>query len=673
MKRGDTHPRMRWLTPVAGALLLLAVIAVFHPVTDYELINYDEKKQLVDNPLAHSLSPANIGRIFSSFCITSYYPVRLLSLAIDHHFWGLNPRGYHLTNLVIHLGNSLMLMLLILRLWDTGGSQPPGKNSNKPGQSKQGRSLRLVCGAAGASAVFALHPVVVESVAWVGCREEILMLFFVLLGVHAFMSSPMAPLPQIPRSGSRRSRTWGLLCILFVVCACLSNVMASASAFILTAFGMIFSDMTKAEETSRPALQYLLQKFFISFRSCWPFWIIAIAAIVVKKVGDPLRVSQVWQVVDEPPMSLAMRATTVFRLYAIDLKQVVWPRDLTFLYPSFASDSAVTTVLLFAGIALAGATGVVLWKLWNNVTRDRGQAGGTCMRVTLFGIAWFLAGLLPSIQLIPHHIYRGDRFFYLPLPGAAIAVSGIVCFVFRGGTALVGRRAEQTKGSWILAPLLGVVLILGVNSTRQLKIWQNGVALFEHCVKLNPSSQGAHFNLGNAFSDKGRFPEALRCFQQSFALAPSRPDVNYNLANTLQRLGRAPEALEWYDRALAVNPDNPDVLLNHGIALYEVRKHAAAAKQFARANTLRPGHALTHYNWGNALAALNRREEAIQHFRESLRLDTTNTKAHFNLAVMLLQTGHVPEGQQQLREALRLAEAEGNTALASKIRGALPN
>jgi Flp pilus assembly protein TadD len=663
---------MRWIVPVAGLLLTLAVIAVFHPVRDYEFVNYDEKKQLIDNPLAQSLSPGNIARIFSSFCITSYYPVRLLSLAIDHHFWKLNPRGYHLTNLAIHLGSSLLLMLLILRLWEACGKQLAGKDSKPTSKEGQRWTVRQVCGAAGAAAIFALHPLVVEPVAWVGCREEILMLFFVLLGVHAFMSSPMAPIPPLPRRGVWSPQIWGVLCVLFVVCACLSNVMAAASAFILTAFGMIFSNPAEPPDTDRPALRYLLRKFYLSFRSSWPFWVIALAAIVVKKIGDPLRVSQVWQVVDEPPMSLLLRMATVFRLFALDLKQVLWPRNLTFLYPPFAKGDAMTTVLLFAGIVLAGVIGVLLWRLWQSRARDRGQASGISARVILFGIVWFLAGVLPSVQLIPHHIYRGDRFFYLPLPGAAIAVSGIVYFILGGGAAQVGRRDRQAKGGWVLVPLLCIVLLLAGNSARQLRIWRNGVTLFEHCVKLNPTANGTHFNLGNAFSDEGRFPEALQCFQRSFALAPTRPDVNYNLANTLQRMGRSAEALEWYDKALAVTPDNPDVLLNHGIALHEVGKHAAAAEQFAKANTLRPGHALTYYNRGNALAALGRTGEAIEHFRESVRLDPGNTKAHFNLAVLLLQTGQVHEGQQQLREALRLAEAEGNTALASKIRTALP-
>ncbi len=700
--RSVPRRRHRWALLLAAAALTAAVWTVYRPVLGYGFTNYDEQQQVVRNPLVRGLSPENLGRIFTSRSSHSYYPVRLLSYAVDHAVWGMDPTGFHLTNLLLHTANVLLLAGLILRLvrWrprvaepaaglssvalgakeEAAGDVPPHRGSREPsaaGANPGGANSRSrlepfagpargtawpIMAAALGAAGFALHPVAVEPVAWIAGREELLMVFGALGCLHLHLSA------RRREAEAGRATPGAVACHLGAVAACIvacgSNVVGAVVPALVTVWDVA--------APGRPPLRRAALAWA-------PLWAVGIAAVAIKALGPVPPAAQALPAA----IPLARRPGLVLHLFGRNVLTLLRPADLTVQYRWEVPEGSLEPgVLLGLGGVLALAAAMVL------VRRHK---------VVLFGLGWFVLALAPVSQLVLHHIYRADRLMYLPLAGLMVAA----------GAALAHVRHTSTRT--VAACLTGALLALwGVLAVGQVPVWRDSLALFERAVRLNPESGLAHYNyagalaararhgeavghykaylrvrpehaeargnLGASLAGLGRTDAAIDQYRRALEVEPLHAGIRYNLANALVRKGRSDEALAHYRAILETAPDAGKVRYNLALALARTGDHAGAVGQLERLLADDPDSA-------KALAALARvlatsddpevrdPERAVQLAERACeRTNRTSAMALGSLATAYAADGRVPEAIAAAEEALEVAEAAGEEARARRLR-----
>lgn len=563
-----------WLAAVVLAYL---VCALFLPIVSFEFVNLDVPQQVIENPHIRGLTSENVRHILSTWCIASYYPVRTLTYAVDYQLRGLDPGGFKRTNGLIHVGNVLLVFWLILRLFRhpmaVDGSAGPWWD---------------VAVAAIPAGIFAVHPVVVEPVAWVPGREELLMTLGALGCIHFFLTAR-----RLGEVGGRRRAAVAshVLATLCCVLACLSNAVAAVIPLLITAWDLLTLEGRKLK-------RILCGTSFL--------WMVGAATILIKKAGDSLHPRPA-------PMEMfsIQQPMVVLHVYWLNLKTLVWPKNLTVDYPRVKPQSFLDQGVVL-GVIAVGLTCAVLWSV-----RRR--------RLAFFGLAWFGLALAPTSQIMPHHIDRADRFLYLPLVGLAVAAA----MLLRPLNGAVKKRAAVT-----VVGVLGLTVpLLHVVSARHLPVWRDGVTLWENCLRLDPYNAFAHSCLADNLSEKEQFDRAIPHYERALELGA---DDYRTLHNFAMRLAVSHKE-EWRDYERAIR------LARRGCEVTEWKDPK-----------LRRALATAHMNFATALKQDGRVEEAIHQYREAIEADPTYEVAMFNLAILL-----VTRGDEELRrpdEAFRLIE-----------------
>ncbi len=569
-----------WPTVTSAVALAAGVWVIFAPVLGYEFAGYDIQDQVTDNPFIHHLSWTNLGRIFTQRYVTSYYPVRLLSFAIDRALWGLDPRGFHLTNLLIHTANVLLVYALGLRIrrW-TGVSGAWG-----------------VAVATVAAGLFAVHPLVVEPIAWVSAREELLMVLGTLATLHFYAAAR--------RRWIEGGRGVGYSVAAVVAClvACGSSAIGAVIPVMVTAWEVLAPGQRKAR------------------RVAWttaPFWAIGVATFVLKVAEPP-------PALRPPGWSTAERALAALMVYAKDAAAMVWPYGLTPMYPSpTAPDPGDPWV--WVGLALVAGT----------------VAAGTALararwRAALWGLVAVVVAMLPHLQVLAHHIHRRDRFLYLPLAGLSVGLAAL--------GAQVGRRLLRAAVVAAGAMALGV---LAASSAMNLPVWRDPVTLHTRMVALKPDRPEARCDLGSALSDAGHPRAAEKHLRWAVALDSDYARARYNLGNLCLNQGRIEDARRQYEQSLARAPDDPYALNNDGIVMILMGRADDAEGAFRRALRGSPYHMSSLRNLGRLLATQGRFEEAEVLLWAALSIDPARGRTRQELAdvqACLSEGRTAPEG-----------------------------
>lgn len=485
------------LRMIAASLAVTAlgclVFAVFFPILNHEFVDFDVYGQLLQNPYIRGLTLDNLKHILTTRCITSYYPVRTLSFALDYQIWGLNPRGFNLTQILVHLANTLLVFGLAARLL----------RQTAPDRAPAG-SLRSLSAAFLPACAFAVHPLVVEPVAWVAGREELLMTLGVLGCIHFHLFA--RGLGQ-----QRGRRNAALLChvlaALSCLGACLSNVVAAVTPLLITAWDLLFLPPPRFRKI---------------FRATLVLWLIGATTIVVKVLGP-----------DTAPMSepshqeLPQRLMLAADVYRLNLKAVVRPTDLAIVYADARPYRGLDPKVAI-GVILIGASCLLLWRARRHKT-------------LLYGLVWFLVALGPSSHLMAHHWIRADRFLYLPLVGLAVACAA-------GLRSLAGMaRTRSTRLALAAAASLAILLLAGL-SVAQVGTWRNARALWEHCVKVSPDSPIAEGALADVFVQAGQFVRAIPHYRMAIRLDPDNKETLNNFALELA----TNDAIDLRDYGLAI-------------------------------------------------------------------------------------------------------------------------
>ena len=576
--------------------LLLALLTglIYWQVQNHAFLDYDDGTYVTENPYIQTgFTMKSLAWALSATYASNWHPLTWISHLLDVQLFGLKPAGHHLVNLLFHIANTLLLFLVLSRM------------------------TRALWQSAFVAALFALHPLHVESVAWVAERKDVLSAFFwmLTLGAYAFYTE---------RPGLRR---YGAV-LLFFVLGLMAKPMLVTLPFVfllldywpLGRFPQLHSQEKKKVSGSLKSLRPLLLEKI-------PFFLLSAASSVITYVAQ----QRGGAVESFQSLPLSERLGNALVSYILYIGKMLWPQNLAVMYPHYGMPSLWQAGGAF--LLLLGITGLVI--------------GRARLRPYLMvGWLWYLGTLVPVIGIVQVGAQAmADRYTYLPLIGLFIMAAW--------GVSDLTVSWKYRKESLIL--LAGTVLsILMISTWFQLQHWKNSSALFENALQKTKNNAVAHSVLGIVLYKQGKVPEAVGHFQEAIRIDPAHSSSYNNLGLVLRNQGKIEEAIVYYQEAIRNNPRNTEALNNMGSALYALGRKQEAADYYIRVIHINPDHATAHYNLGNVFGSQGKITEAIAQFREAVRVKPDDAEAQNNLGYGLLLSGKPDEAIEPLRKALEI-------------------
>ena len=624
---GSSIGVLQWGLPI---ILVILTVAAFYPVTQNEFVNWDDDKNIVENIFYRGLYWTNIQWMFTTFHMGHYQPLTWFTLGIDYLIWGLNPLGYHLTNLLLHCANAVVLYFVAVRLFQLADAALAVHKD---------LALRL---AAGFSALlFSVHPLRVESVAWATERRDVLSGLFFLFSILSYLKAVT--------NGASGLRYWRW--ILISLAAYVLSLLAKASAMSLPLVLLVL-DVYPLRRLGRQGW------FGWETRKVWQekflFLIFAMGAGITALFAQ--YAAGAYQPLEQ--YGIASRFSQALYGLTFYFWKMVLPFDLSPLYEMPRNPKFWDWSFFLSGFVVIAITLMLFIK------RHRWPA-------VLASWIVYVALLAPTsgiAQSGPQLV--GDRYSYLSCMSWALLAGGGLVHLWH--LSLSGRLA-----SGIVTPLIVVaaaaLAALGVLTWRQTQIWKDSESLWRHALSIKRDSVYAHNNLGMAFAEQNRLDEAIVEFREVLQIDPLDADGHHNLGNALARQGRLGEAVAQFHEALRIRPDHAKAHYDLGTALAREGDLETALIHFRQSLRYSPQNASAHYNAGRILLDQRQPGEAINHFRQALRIDATHVKARYYLAVALAGQGDLEGADKEFREALRvepkLAEAHAGLARALSAQG----
>ncbi len=566
----------RWLI---AASLAAGTALVYAGVAHFNFVNLNDRHYIHENPeVVAGLSWSGIRWAFTTQHAANWHPLTWISHMVDCQLFGLAPGPPHVVNLLLHIASVCVLFLVLCRM--TGRVGP----------------------SAFASALFAIHPLHVESVAWVAERKDVLSGLFAMLTVAAYAG--YATRPSVGR--------YVLMTTLFAA-GLLVKPMLVTLPFALLLLDVWPLDRIRTTTWGRLAAEKV------------PLLVLS----AVSSVMTFLAQRQGLAVVGTDQLPLVPRIEHAVVAAVIYLRQTIWPANLAAFYP--------LTAISWAQATLAA---VLLVALSVGALRLRRRAP-----YLIVGWLWFVGMLIPVIGLVQVGAEaHADRYTYLPHVGLFIALAF--------GAAEATRLLPRTL---VTGTALGVLVLLAIATNRQLMYWANSVALWTRAVEVTPDSYRAHFNLADAFNEDNRVTPALAEYQRSLALNPDFGRAQLDFAQALAQSGRTTDALPHFEAALRLSPSDPDTLNGYGNALAALGRFPEAARALQAAIRLRPGFPEALSNLGSVLLTQGQIDDAIANYARAAELQPESADVHSNFANALYLRGRTTEAIAEARRAISLA------------------
>jgi tetratricopeptide (TPR) repeat protein len=570
-------------------VLALGTAALYWPITHHPFIQFDDMAYVVDNPhVTTGLSATNFVWAFTTSEQANWHPVTWLSHQLDCTLFGVNAGAVHFVNLLYHVANTLLLFIFL--------------------RSATGALWR----SAFVAALFAWHPMHVESVAWAAERKDVLSTFFWLLTLLAYLQYARSVAGNEPAKAHSKQNAalYFIAALIFCALGLMSKpmVVTLPCALLLLDFwplnrmAILRYETSKSEASGcRPVsiARLMLEKI--------PFFALVITGCVATYLAQAGggAVSKIH--VDERLMNAALA-------YARYTAKLFWPTDLSIVYPH---PRHWPLALALAALALLAVWTISCACAWRKAP------------YLPMGWFWFLGTLVPTIGLIQVGSQSmADRYTYIPSIGLFILVAW--------GAAEYFSRRES--GKIILSLLGGAALIGCIGATcRQMSFWSDSITLFRHAIEVTTDNYTAENVLGKAYERAGNNEAALACYTLSVNTEPRFPQSQFNLAMSLMTFHRTAEALEHLQVAAELDPRDADVQYDLGIYFTQHDSWTNALNCFSNSVSVRPDFAPAQLCMGTALANLDRASDAAPRFREALRLDPALLQAKTNLDKLLTE------------------------------------
>jgi protein O-mannosyl-transferase len=602
--------RERW--KVAGVCVVLAALVwvVFGQTLSHGFVNYDDDKYVYENPVvSKGLSLGGVGWALSHIHALNWHPVTTLTHMLDCQLYGLQPWGHHLDNLLLHGAGAILLFLAIRRM--------------------SGATWRSAL----VAVVWALHPLRVESVAWVSERKD------VLSGVF-FMLTLLAYCHYVERQKSR-ARYWMVAALFALGLMCKQTLVTLPFVLLLLDWWPLGrwempegAGWKRGWQGAKPLLMEKVPLFGISAVFC----MVTLYA-QQQALHDSVEVSFPW------------RVANALVAYAVYLLQMVWPADLAVLYPHPGS----LLPLWKTGVAL-----LVLGAVFTMVVFLGRRHAWLAV-----GWLWYLGMLVPVIGIVQvGQQARADRYTYLPQIG--------LCMMAAWG---VGEMSSGLRWKpWVPGMLSVVVLAaLMVTSHKQVAYWKESETLWTHTLACTEQNSLAYYDLGTALLQKGLIEEAIAQYHEALRIKPVFLDAHYNLGNALLQKGRIGEAIVQYREALRIKPSYVEAHSNLGNALLQEGQVEEPIAEFREALRINPDYVVAMNNLAYSLATAgdgrlrNGREALEMAHRANELTKEGNPVILETLAAAYAETGRFAEAEETVRRAIELAKAQGNLALAGNL------
>lgn len=603
----DVGPRSRRRHLIPVAAIGLVTLLAFLPALDAQFVTWDDNRNFTGNPAYRGLGATHLKWMWTTTLMGHYIPLTWMTLGADYLLWGMDGRGYHLTNLLLHCFAAILLYFAALRLFSAGRSGPTG--------------LDLRPAAAAAALCFAVHPLRVESVAWITERRDMLSLVFLLACLLAYL--------KFTQETAARMR-WYFAALTLFVAGLLSKATIVTFPMVLVIVNVYPLRRLSADSLwSRQARAV--------YAELLPFFLMSGAAGLLSLL------------VLNPPAQLGFSEKIAVTAYSLRFyaQKIVLPAGLAPLYEMPRPVSAWAPMFVASYVFCAAALAALLLGL-------RRSPAVTAIVIASAAIMFPLLGLVQNGPQI-----AADRYTY----HAAAAFSLIL------GLALL----RWPRPVAYFSTAVGIA-ILSVLTWRQTTFWKDSERLWSRVLAVDSSSSIAQVAMGEIRLGQRRTSEALQHFERGVRLDPNYAEGHNNLGVLLGAQGLTEEAMAHYERAAALRPDYADAWLNWGVALSASGRLDAAVEKLNRALTLRPDVANGHAALGNAMLRSGRQQEAMAHYAEELRLHPSNAEAHLNWGVALAQqqqyAGAIDHFESALRLQPQLREAAEFRAMAQRrLRG----
>ncbi len=598
-----------WLVPTVVAT---ATLIAFLPALANAFVDWDDPKNLLENPHYRGLRPANLAWMFTTFYMGHYQPLSWLTLGFDYVVWGMDPFGYHLTSVAIHVANAALVYLLAQRLLQLAA----GRRSS-PG----GRDGATQAAAGFAALLFAVHPLRVESVAWATERRDVLVGFFSLLTILAYLRA------AISTSVAERRRLLVASAVLYL-CALGSKVIAVTLPAVLVVLDV-----------------YPLRRIPMDLRGWWrgdgrrvlAEKMIYLLPAVAASVGAFHAQRQYPAILTLEQYGIAERIAQSLYGLAFYLYKTLVPVALSPLYELRIPMNVVEPRFVVGGAVVAAVT-VLAWTARH--------------RVPALAAAWvcYIAVLSPVLGIFQNGPQiTADRYTYLSCLGWAILAGG--------GWRRLWTTTAAAARRWPARPVLAagtgvVVLALGTLTWRQTQVWRTSETLWRHALAIDPKNIKACTSLWRCLHDQNRHAEALALCEDFLRSSPGIAEVERNAGITLAALNRMPEAAVCLEASVARRPDDAIAQNALAVALVRLGREEDAIRRLEQAIDADPRLPDAYINLGNIRRRQGRLDEAARLYETALAKRPDDGVALRGLAAALVQAGRADEAAARLREAL---------------------
>lgn len=581
---------------------MVLTFIIYLPALRNGFVNWDDNHYVYENSNLQTIDFKWFKGILTSRFYSNWHPLTMISYAVDYSFWGLNPLGYHLTNIVLHAIDTFLVFLLVHHLVDIGLGFQDLKTINA---TRFRTHVALIV-----ALLFGIHPIHVESVAWVSERKDVLYAAFFLLTILCYL--------KYVSGGSKRRLFYGISLIFFIL-SLMSKPMAVSLPVVLLIFDYYPLKRSEAESTKKILIEKL------------PFLLIGIVCSIItvwaQGAGGALMTLE--------RFPLLVRIAVAARAYLFYLIKMILPINLAPYYP-------YPTGTFFFSVEYLGSIVTMLIITYAAIRLFK--------KNKLFSAVWlyYIVTLIPVIGIVQIGAQAAaDRYTYLPSLGPFVLIGVVVGELYE--------RTSKKNRMAIIAALLIVSCLLMNKTIKQIGIWYDSITLWSHEIKIFPeSAYVAYNNRGNIYFCSNNFTQAMNDFNKAIEINPWYADAYNNRGEAYNSVGKYAMAISDLNKTIELNPKNENAYTNRGEAYYNLGNYAQALKDVNKAIELNPQFVKAYNTRGITYANSGNYQKALNEFNMAIALDPEYADAYYNSGLVYQRLGNSEKALLYLNKAAEL-------------------